>query len=205
QSLSYQKMQVARTRKLYQRGAQESVIYTAIDDLQAGLNTAYRQLRDLLTTFRLKPEQAELGNGIASAVAEFNERGSTEIHLDYQLQHCPLTPNEEIHLLQIIREGLSNVVQHSQAPKAWLRLQQLGSGEIEIKLEDNGIGIPENPEKENHFGIVILQERAHKLDAQLKLQKNQLGGTTLLLRFKPDFLDNGPQLRPLIATTGNRT
>ncbi|MGS2722482.1 histidine kinase [Porticoccus sp. GXU_MW_L64] len=196
QSLSYQKMQVARTRKLYQRGAAEVVIFSALDDLQQGLNTAYRQLRDLLTTFRLKPEQAELGNGIAAAVAEFNERGSTHIELDYQLQHCPLTPNEDIHLLQIIREGLSNVVQHSQAKEAQLCLQQLQSGDIEVQLQDNGIGIPDNPEKENHFGMVILRERASKLGARLQLHKNQLGGTTLLLRFCPDFVKSELVVNP---------
>ena len=188
QSLSYQKIQVTRARKLHQRGAGDDQIYSALDDLQDGLNAAYRQLRDLLTTFRLKPEQAELANGIANAVEEFSERGSTAIELDYQLQHCPLTANEEIHLLQIIREGLSNVVQHAQASLARLRLSQTEDGRIEVVLQDNGIGIPDNPDKENHFGMVILRERAQKLHARLQLTRNETGGTTLSLQFAPQFL-----------------
>lgn len=47
-------------------------------------------------------------------MAEFGERGEVTIELDNRLQHVPLSPNEEIHVLQIVRE----------APPTWFAIRR---------------------------------------------------------------------------------
>ena len=42
-----------------------------------------------------------------------------------------LTPNDEIHVLQIVREALSNVMHHARAGCAWVRLEH-HSGRVEV-------------------------------------------------------------------------
>ncbi len=115
QSLSYLKIQVSRLGTLLKREAPAEKIEDTLDELREGLNGAYRQLRELLTTFRLSLDEPSLEAALGNAVAEFGERGEVTIELDNRLQHVPLSPNEEIHVLQIVREALSNVVRHSQA------------------------------------------------------------------------------------------
>ncbi|WP_438887220.1 histidine kinase, partial [Bacillus cereus group sp. Bce037] len=56
QSLSYLKMQVARLERMQQKEATKEAQSAVFDELRNGLNSAYRQLRELLTTFRLKLE-----------------------------------------------------------------------------------------------------------------------------------------------------
>ncbi|WP_444678717.1 histidine kinase [Halomonas sp. E19] len=56
QSLSYLKMQVARLERMQAKDAPKEMQAAVFDELRTGLNSAYRQLRELLTTFRLKLE-----------------------------------------------------------------------------------------------------------------------------------------------------
>ena len=59
--------------------------------------------------------------------------------MESSLQNYPLTPNEEIHILQIVREALSNVLRHSGADRASIRLGlDRDGGMIEVHISDNG-------------------------------------------------------------------
>ncbi|HFX0846850.1 TPA: two-component system response regulator NarL [Pseudomonas aeruginosa] len=60
QSLSYLKIQVSRLGTLLKREAPAEKIEDTLDELREGLNGAYRQLRELLTTFRLSLDEPSL-------------------------------------------------------------------------------------------------------------------------------------------------
>jgi two-component system nitrate/nitrite sensor histidine kinase NarX len=119
QSLSYAKIQVSRLDKVLadtseSGSAQKKQAQEISDELRDGLNRAYRELRELLTTFRLTMEDHDLNRSIADTVEEFNQRGAVIISF---ASHCPnglLAPNEEIHVLQIIRVALANIINHSK-------------------------------------------------------------------------------------------
>jgi two-component system nitrate/nitrite sensor histidine kinase NarX len=185
QSLSYQKIQVARTRRLHEKGADQALIFRALDELQQGLNTAYRQLRELLSTFRLRLDVANLRSALTEMIADFSQRGEVSIRLDYGLGDMRLSPNEEVHVLQIIREALANVVQHSRARTAWLYLASGPGGRLVIRVTDDGIGLSPQPQRAGHFGLVILKDRADRLRGDLEIGTNDLGGTTVRLEFTP--------------------
>lgn len=187
QSLSYQKLQAARLKRLLEKSADREKIFEAINEVQEGLNVAYKQLRELLSTFRMKIEAPGLEPALIGTVAEFRERSPIKIELDYGLAHCPLTPNEEIHCLQIVREAVSNAVKHSHAAIIKVSLEYKSDGFISIEIQDNGIGIPVEPHKQNHYGLAILAERADSLRGTLNILRRSEGGTLVALNFKPNF------------------
>ena len=45
-----------------------------------------------------------------------------------------------------------------------------------MQVVDNGVGIPEHAEKENHFGLSIMRERAAALGAVLSISAGQRAG-----------------------------
>lgn len=188
QALSYQKIQVARLKKAMESKADQQTLDQVTEDIREGLSSAYRQLRELLTTFRLKLDVPGLDPALIATLAEFGERSDILFDYDYQLGHVQLNPNEEIHCLQIIREALSNVVQHSRATKARLSVMQCDDGKISIQVDDDGIGLPENPEKQNHYGLAIMQERTRSLQGQLDFYTSPLGGNRVELLFMPQVL-----------------
>ncbi len=122
QSLSYLKIQVSRLEKAVIESEDQSQILDISKVLRSALNGAYRQLRDLLTTFRLSINDADFCMTLQETVEEFSKKGNFTIAFEHHLANCRLSPNAEIHLLQIIREALSNVMRHANATHARLSI-----------------------------------------------------------------------------------
>lgn len=186
QALSYQKIQLTRLKKQIATDFSKEDLNATLTDIQMGLSTAYRQLRELLVTFRIKLDQPGLAAAVQATVQEFSRHSGVDIDLDYALEHCPLTPNEEIHCLQIIREALSNVVKHAQASHCILTLQQDAAGVIHIYIDDDGVGIKINRSPTGHYGLNILTERAHSLSGKIHIGALQ-PGTRVHVQFLPDY------------------
>ncbi len=108
--------------------------------------------------------------------------------LDYQLANIPLSPQEEIHLLQIVREACQNAVHHSKGSEVLIRLSQDQDKWVELAVEDNGVGIPDKAEKLNHYGLAIMQERSRQLHGLLRIERRVECGTGVYFRFYPDYL-----------------
>ena len=71
QSLSYLKIQISRLQTLLGGAKPTPEVRDIVAELREGLGSAYRQLRELLTTFRLKMEHPRLEDSLRDTVAEF--------------------------------------------------------------------------------------------------------------------------------------
>ncbi|TNE75894.1 MAG: HAMP domain-containing protein [Gammaproteobacteria bacterium] len=187
QSLSYMKMQVARLVRLFDRDAPEEQLREGLEDLQQGLNAAYRHLRELLTTFRLKLEAPSLYQALKATVDEFDRQSETvAVVLDFQLGNCPLTPNEDIHVLQIIREAMTNAFKHAGASRIELHCERGDDNRVMFLVRDNGVGIAADPDKEHHYGLSTMRERSALLNGSLEIRPGQEKGTEVVLSFLPE-------------------
>ncbi len=189
QALSYLKIQVTRLNKAIDVD-DKNVMENIAEELREGLSNAYRQLRELLTTFRLKID----GNGLQAALEYSVEqlRSQTDMNIDctFALANVPLTPNEEIHLLQIIREASQNAIHHSSGKNLSIRLWQTSDKTIHLTIVDDGKGLPVSPEKINHYGLAIMKERARHLQGELILANRESGGLSVNFEFLPEFMMN---------------
>lgn len=185
QSLSYLKIQISRLQSLLDAHARGTETDAVIRELREGVTGAYRQLRELLTTFRLKIDGRGLGAALEETVAEFRNRGGVAVALVNRLQRCPLSANEEIHVLQIVREALSNVVRHARALNAQVILECDDAGEAHVTVDDDGIGLSSVGPRKQHYGLIIMQERAARLGGVLNIANRPQGGARVELRFTP--------------------
>ena len=185
QALSYLKIQVSRLQNRLGGAAITPETWAIVAELREGLNNAYRQLRELITAFRLKMEHSRLEDSLVETAREFSRRGQLPVTVDHVGWHCILNPNEQIHIMQIIREALNNAVKHAQARHISIRLREQDQGEAVIDIRDDGVGLPASPERENHFGLHIMRERAEDLGGVLRLASPPHGGTQVQLRFVP--------------------
>lgn len=188
QSLTYLKIQAARLSMLARSEQDKGAVDDALGELKEGLDTAYRQLRELLTSFRLQMDGQGLGPALSKTVDEFNVRGEVAMHLDNKLEASPFTVNEEIHVLQLVREALSNIVHHAQATSARISLGFEDDTAVRVSIEDDGIGIPFKAERSQHYGLAIMQERADSLHGDLRIEPLVEGGTRVCLRFQPEAI-----------------
>lgn len=174
------KIQVSRLKPFVGDGEAAQVLY----ELREGLNSAYRQLRELLTTFRMRIEGGGLATALQNTVEEFSGRGGIPIALEVHLAGCTLSPNEEIHTLQIVREALSNVINHAHARHATVKVECLDSGAVAARVEDDGIGIRRAADT-HHYGMTIMEERAKYLGGELLVENLPTLGTRVTLHFVP--------------------
>lgn len=187
QALSYLKIQVTRLDRAIAKGNHE-IIEDVSQELREGLSSAYRQLRELLTTFRLKVDGSGLINALQTTIKQFEEQSDLLFRLDYQLANSPLAPHEEIHLLQIIREACQNAIHHSKGTEVVVRIQESIDQGISLSIEDDGVGIPEQAEKLNHYGLAIMQERSKHLAGEIFIRRRDEGGTGVYFSFRPEYL-----------------
>jgi two-component system nitrate/nitrite sensor histidine kinase NarX len=187
QSLSFTKIQISRFQALQQKNAPPDQLEDALEEIKAGIQAAYGQLRELLVTFRLQLDSPGLQESLASTAQEFEDRGNLSIDLNYDLQNYPLTPNEEIHILQIVREALSNVLRHSGANSASIHLAiSSDSGMIEISVIDNGCGFNAAASGRNHYGQTIMRERAKILGGTIEFIDRKDNGAQVRVRFQAE-------------------
>lgn len=190
QALSYLKIQVTRLQRLHKKQDAEVQINQVVDELKSGLSAAYSELRELLTTFRLKLDGQGIQAALEQTIEQLKARSDAfTFILDNRAQSIPFTPQEEIHLVQIAREATQNAFHHSKGKNIKVQLLSEPLTDIVVlTVSDDGIGIPDNPGKLNHYGLAIMQERCRNLQGQLSISRNQDKGTTVTFSFTPDYV-----------------
>ncbi len=109
------------------------------------------------------------------------------MHLHVDTLAFQLSASEQIHILQITREALSNCLRHAHAQNAWLQLRQDGET-VRLSVEDDGRGFSGNVDQREHHGLNIMDERARSLHGQLQIISREPQGTRVQLEFHPEFL-----------------
>jgi two-component system nitrate/nitrite sensor histidine kinase NarX len=184
QSLTYLKIQVARLKQHLHAGGSNAQIADVVEELKLGINNAYRQLRELLTTFRLRIDGRGLSDALQETIREFSQRAGIEIGLHDRLLGHELDSSEQIHVLQVVREALTNVEHHAHARRADVRLA-IEHGRIRVAVEDDGVGIKDAEPPTHHYGLAIMHDRAATLGGTLQVARRAEGGTRVELEFAP--------------------
>lgn len=185
QSLSFMKIQISRLQSQSENNMTPATVQGIVNELREGLDNAYRELRELLATFRVHMDVRGLNFAIQAAIDEFMQRSNLSITLDNRLVNCRLTVNEEFHILHVIREALSNIVRHSGAISVNIALVFQSSGSMMVTIDDDGIGYTAKSEGQGHYGQKIMKERAYSLGGDIAVLRRRKGGTRVRLVFTP--------------------
>jgi two-component system nitrate/nitrite sensor histidine kinase NarX len=182
QSLSYLKIQVTRLERSLDQGLDPRAI---TDELRRGLAEAYRELRELIVTFRLRIDERGLNLALQDTVQEFAQKLGFTVALHNDLSGMVLLANEELHVLRIVREALSNIERHAQASSARVSVTMDAFQAVTVRVEDDGRGFDPQHTPTNHFGVNIMNDRAMILAGRLEVQSAPGQGTVITLQFLP--------------------
>lgn len=193
QSLSYLKIQVSVLERHLKNAGSEPVqapVYQNIEQIKMGLGSAYQQLRDLLVTFRLTIDSDNFDEALHDAASEFAVKGNFNMTVRNDIMTLNLSAHEQIDLIQIAREALSNISRHAKAQNVAIHLQyEEGDKHILMSIIDDGIGMSGSVDQTQHHGLMIMKERAHNIGGELIVTDNQPRGTIIAVRFEPKFFD----------------
>lgn len=193
QSLSYLKIQVSVLERHLKNVGSEPVqapVYQNIEQIKIGLGSAYQQLRDLLVTFRLTIDNDNFDEALRDAASEFASKGDFNMTVHNRIMTLNLSATEQIDLIQIAREALSNISRHAKAKNVEIQLAyEDGDKYIVMSIIDDGVGMSGSVDKTQHHGLIIMKERAHNIGGEFIVTDNQPQGTIVTVRFAPNFFD----------------
>ena len=183
QSLSCMKMQVSCLQMQGENLPEES--RQLLGQIRNELNTSWAQLRELLTTFRLQLTEPGLRPALESSCQEYSAHFGFTVQLDYQLPPRFVPSHQAIHVLQIAREALSNALKHAQATEVIVTVA-LRENQVRLVVADNGRGVPDQAERSNHYGLIIMRDRAQSLRGDCQVRRRENGGTEVVVTFIPE-------------------
>lgn len=183
QSLSCMKMQISCLQM--QGDSLPESSRQLLGQIRHELNTSWAQLRELLTTFRLQLTESGLRPALEASCLEYSAHFGFPVQLDYQLPPRFVPSHQAIHLLQITREALSNCLKHAGASDVSVTVTQKDN-QVKLVVSDNGCGVPDSAERTNHYGLIIMRDRAQSLRGDCQVRRRDTGGTEVIVNFIPE-------------------
>ena len=134
---------------------------------------------------RLRPMQLE-GMGLTDAVRDLVsdvQLSHPGLHVALQVtQPLPVLPDEmEISIFRIVQEALTNVVRHAQASQVRMDFA-MSDGWLEILVADNGRAATTVMQRDGHYGVRGMRERAEALGGSVDFQVVPAGGVEVRVR-----------------------
>lgn len=171
-----------KTAQLYQQCKQPAYLelMEQAEEISNYTHYAYQQVRELITASRLAYQELDFIKALKKVIQEFEQQSSIVFELDHRTHHVNIQPRHSVQVLYIIRESLSNIVRHSHASYAriYIHIQEQC---LQIRISDNGQGIDPQKKRKDSFGLDIMQERAERIGAVLKIYPEQPQGTCVEL------------------------
>lgn len=65
--------------------------------------------------------------------------------------------------------------------------------QVKMVVEDNGCGVPQHAERSNHYGLIIMRDRAQSLRGDCQVRRRETGGTEVAVTFVPEKSLSTPQ------------
>jgi signal transduction histidine kinase len=94
-----------------------------------------------------------------------------------------LSPDMATAVYRIMQEATTNVVRHASASHVDIRLRA-GPADVELRVEDNGVGMPEDKLSERtSLGMLGMEERAREFNGTVEVVSEAGAGTTVIARF----------------------
>jgi two-component system NarL family sensor kinase len=119
-----------------------------------------------------------LPEALADLLAEHESRWQLQTRLDVFGAGRPLPTRVEAGLYRIVQESLANVARHARAQTVLVTLTQ-APNQVQLVVEDDGIGFDVAQTAAGGYGLIGLSERAHLLGGRLEVKSTPGAGTRL--------------------------
>jgi signal transduction histidine kinase len=157
---------------------------TQLNQLSDSVSHTLEEVRTISYDLR-PPHLDQLGLRMALVAMIDKVASSSPIQFTYELDECDgrFAPGEEITLYRIVQECLNNILKHSGATEADLKLRVSGHQAL-LTISDNGRGFP--TESLTHIGLGLqgIKERARILGGTETIQSTPGHGTTVTVRIE---------------------
>lgn len=153
-------------------------------NIREGVQESYDDVRELLVHFRTRVREADLEAAIRGALQKFEGQTGIATRFAQDISGAPLPAEYETQMLHIVQESLSNIRKHARASEVSVNLEH-NLDEVIVTVRDNGVGFDPvaraDDIAEQHVGLKIMMERAHRIGGRCQIESTPGGGTRVRL------------------------
>ncbi|MDC8771129.1 type IV pili methyl-accepting chemotaxis transducer N-terminal domain-containing protein [Roseateles albus] len=193
QSLAFLKIQVQLLRRGIKEGHSQEV-EASLAEIDAGVKESYADVRELLLHFRTRPDQEDIAHALRSTLSKFELQSGLSTQLTMAGQGVPLPPDQQVQVLHVLQEALSNVRKHAGASSVELRVTQSPQWRFEVRDDGAGFDALAGRFDETHVGLHIMRERAQRIGATLQVSSQAGQGTQISLTLPPQGRSSAPDI-----------
>jgi signal transduction histidine kinase len=154
---------------------------------QAGMNEA----RSAIAQMRVNSvRDTGLGPALSKAVERFKDRTGLDVEFAVDPEAARFGDERAEVLFRMTEEALRNIERHAAASRVRVALRMVDAAQLELRVEDDGVGFEPDASRPGHFGLIGLREQAQLIGAAFDIKSAPYRGTTvrLTLRIAPEAL-----------------
>ncbi|MEI6456863.1 MAG: sensor histidine kinase [bacterium] len=170
----------------------DSLTYMHETEIKAQLEGIKRQFDQIIdeirriTTDLMPPVLDEFGLVIAlfNLCEDTSRASGIEIKFEHRAKTEKWNKKIQTYLYRIIQEAIHNIVKHSSAKQAYIKLQG-DADAIYLSIQDNGVGFRHghaNPESQSGHGLHNIKERVKLLRGTFDLKSAPGKGTLMQIK-----------------------
>jgi two-component system nitrate/nitrite sensor histidine kinase NarX len=156
-----------------------------LDEIQAGVQESYADVRELLVHFRTRIAEGDVEHGIRTLLSRVEHQTGMRTELRVSGAAVPLAPDDQLQVLHILQEAVSNVRKHASASRVEVELAR--GADYAFTVRDDGCGFdpagaPAGDDADAHVGLRIMRERAARIGGTVSVRSRPGHGTEVVLR-----------------------
>lgn len=106
------------------------------------------------------------------------------IEIDTTVAWENITGLVKITIYRIVQEAIQNVIKHANAKECRIEIINIDNKELQLTIEDNGVGFDSNKKENEGIGLKNMEERAKTLNSKLNVTSELGKGTKIKVAFK---------------------
>ncbi|MCH7858482.1 MAG: PAS domain S-box protein [Candidatus Marinimicrobia bacterium] len=164
-------------QQLAEQSLDEAATAAQITEL---IHEAINRSQDLAK--ELYPVDLETSN-LAEALRRLGHRTEHLFDVSCHISCDPTVPDLDhltaTHLYRIAQEAVQNAIKHGGANRIVIDLTKTINNQIELKVSNNGIGLPKNWESRLGMGLRMMKHRASMCNGSFDIRAKHGGGTVV--------------------------
>jgi nitrate/nitrite-specific signal transduction histidine kinase len=154
----------------------------AIERIERASDAAYADVREAIVGLRAGAD-VDFAAAVERTADWFEDTTGIAVTVSVmQIDMRALPPLVELQLLRIVQESLTNARKHAGASQVWITLATDLRRDVRLTIRDDGSGFdPDHLPRgdRQHFGLLIMRERAESLGGILTITSTPGHGTTI--------------------------
>ena len=180
QSLAFLNLQVQMLAGALKREDRKATA-AAAGEIATGVRECYADVRELLLHFRTRSEHEDISSALKLTLKKFEQQTGIRATFSEAGQAMPVPAAEQVQILHIIQEALSNVRKHAGASAVRVALGRGPVYTFEVSDDGRGFDTGSADASELHVGLKIMQERARRVGATVTIASQAGHGTCVTL------------------------